>query len=131
MSSFDPPAYTQGQSVVVWISVAPLASDRVYAVEDAPPDGWTVSGINYDGNFDAVNGMVKWGPFFDNQARVLTYTVSPPSNAISLQMFEGRASFDGSSVPIAGDRAINEIGAIFTDGFESGDTSDWTRTTGQ
>ena len=108
VSSFDPAEYTPGVGVEVTIAVTPDGSTQVYAVEDGPPGGWTVSGISDSGTFDAVNGLVKWGPFFDNQPRNLIYTATPPAGETGPRTFAGQASFDGSSVPITGDRTISQ-----------------------
>jgi hypothetical protein len=58
--------YVAGQPLQVVIQVTPPANTQVYAVEDTPPAGWAVSGIDNGGQRDAGNGKVKWGPFFDN-----------------------------------------------------------------
>ncbi len=63
----------------VSIEVVPPAATQVYAVEDGPPTGWTVSNIDSGGVFDTGTGTVKWGPFFDNQSRTLGYEVTPPA----------------------------------------------------
>jgi uncharacterized repeat protein (TIGR01451 family) len=90
----------------VVIKVTPTATVKAYAVQDLPPAGWTVCAISDGGEFDEVNGQVKWGPFFDAQPRTLTYTLTPPVNATGAGVFTGIASFDGVDAGIAGQRSV-------------------------
>jgi len=98
ISDFSSAHYTPTVPLGVTITVNPATIVNVYAVEDTPPDDWTVSDINEGGNWDAVNKKVKWGPFFDHNQRALSYTVTPPADAIGSKTFEGIASFDGVDV---------------------------------
>jgi len=85
--------------------VTPSSDVTVYAVEDQPPADWTVANISVGGAYDAANGKVKWGLFFDHNVRVLTYQVTPPSNAQGAVAFAGLASFDGmTTLAISGQR---------------------------
>jgi len=106
VSSFNSASYTPGVGVVVSIAVTPDASAQVYAVEDTPPSGWTVSGIDNGGQFDSANRKVKWGLFFDNTSRTLTYTATPPAGETGTKTFAGLASFDGTNVTIGGARTL-------------------------
>ena len=90
----------------VTITVTPGGTTSSYAVEDSPPSGWTVSNINENGQWDDANKKVKWGPFFDHNARTLTYQATPPVVETETKMFSGSASFDGMSVVVGGDSAI-------------------------
>ena len=107
-SALTPDQYTAGAPVAVSIQVNPDGGTGAYAVEDTPPNGWTVSAVGQNGDFDATNGKVKWGPFFDDDARTLTYTATPPAGASGAATFSGVASFDGANVAIGGERAIEE-----------------------
>jgi hypothetical protein len=107
VSSFNSTSYTPGVGVVVSIAVTPDASTQVYAVEDTPPSGWTVSGIDNGGQFDNANQKVKWGLFFDNTSRTLTYTATPPAGETGTKTFAGVASFDGTNVTIGGARTLS------------------------
>jgi uncharacterized delta-60 repeat protein len=58
--------------------------------------------INFGGVF--TNGLVKWGPFFDDQARVLTYTLMPSAGWTNIITLTGNLSEDslaGGTVTIA------------------------------
>jgi hypothetical protein len=98
--------YAPGQDTGVGIDVTPAGGTQNYAVEDTPPDGWTVSGVSHSGNFDVVNGKVKWGPFFDTDPRSLSYTMTPPRGESGEHTLVGTAAFDDTPVEISGDRAI-------------------------
>jgi uncharacterized delta-60 repeat protein len=97
-----PTAFVPEEPVAVTIAVTPSPSARAYAIEEQTPSGWTVSAISHGGEFDATSSRVKWGPFFDNAPRMLTYRATPPPTAGSLASFTGAASFDGASQAIAG-----------------------------
>jgi len=81
--SFNVGYYIPGVPVEVTIEVEPDTGIQVWAVEESPPSHWTVAtnatDISHDGVYDAVNHKVKWGPFFDDKSRPLTYVVTPPS----------------------------------------------------
>ncbi len=106
VSSFIPTNYADGQGVTVTIAVSPDPSVQAFAVDDTPPAGWVVSDVSPGGSWDANNGQVKWGPFFDNQSRELTYVATPPAGETGVRFFDGRASFDGRSDAITGARSI-------------------------
>jgi len=94
-SSFNPLYYTPESPVEVTVEITPDPGTMVYAVEDAPPTGWTVDSINESGSWDDVNKKVKWGPFFDANIRILTYNATPPAGETDEKTFSGTASFDG------------------------------------
>jgi hypothetical protein len=116
--------YIAESEFLVSVEVTPPAGTLAQAVEDEPPDGWTVGTINSSGVFDAATGKVKWGPFFDASPRTLTYALTPPGSASGRATFTGAASFDGGGDPIAGTATLDPD-PIFADGFESGDVSAW------
>jgi hypothetical protein len=103
-----PQTYLPGQPLTVSTVVTPGSVLSAYGVEDQPPPGWTVVNINNGGAYDAVNGKVKWGLFFDSTPRTLTYQVTPPSNAIGIATFGGQASYDGVvTLNISGQRVTS------------------------
>jgi hypothetical protein len=105
-----PLGYQPGGKFTVTLQSTPPTNAQVHAVEDAPPSGWLVGAINNGGSFDAGNGKVKFGPFFDATSRTLTYELTPPVGATGLQTFVGTASVDGVNTTIGGqtllDRAL-------------------------
>lgn len=92
-----PVVYTPLAPMAVSIFVQPASGARSYAMEDQCPAGWMVSAISEGGEFDAVQGLVKWGPFVDNRPRVLSYRATPPAGARDRVAFAGRVSIDGVS----------------------------------
>jgi len=96
--------YAPGEPVTVAVRAQLGADMLVYAVEDAPPDGWAVGQIGSGGAFDAINDKVKWGPFFDNQPRELTYVAIAPPGESGARTFLGTLSFDGSNLLISDGR---------------------------
>jgi len=104
---FGSSCYTTGTKLTVSLSVTPSFSTESYAVEDTPPEGWTVSNISNSGTFDSVGKKVKFGPFLDNTSRTLTYNVTPAANATGDKTFTGVASADGISISVLGDSVIS------------------------
>jgi hypothetical protein len=104
-----PGFYSAGTPFTVRIQTTPNRSTTAYAVEDVPPAGWVAANVSQQGVFDLTTGKVKFGPFFDNVARELTYELTPPSDASGLRTFVGSISVDGVSQAIAGDQNINSV----------------------
>lgn len=102
-----PDFYQPGQNMVVSISVKPSTSAIVYAIEDQPPVGWTVEQMSQGGVWDPINHKVKFGPFFDNTPRALTYETKPPLNATSSMEFIGMAVENDHQITIGGDTQIS------------------------
>jgi len=99
----------EGRPTPVTIEARPEANVLSYAIEETPPAGWSIEVINEGGVYDATTGSVKWGPFFDAQPRTLTYEASAPTGATGMGRFEGVASYDGFSAPIAGNAQCRVI----------------------
>jgi len=107
--TFSTSGYFPGSPLTVTLNVAPAITVTAYAVQDLPPTGWSVSNISGGGAFDSATAMVKWGPFFDNTARSLTYQVTPPSSGTGVQTFAGTASFDGVGVSVEGSSSLAQL----------------------
>ncbi|MEO8429154.1 MAG: Ig-like domain-containing protein, partial [Verrucomicrobiota bacterium] len=101
-----PELYLPGQKLKVQLDAKPRSTTQIYAVEDTVPSGWVAGVISNDGVFDPVKRKVKFGPFFDNKARLLTYEVTPPDNASGTKEFSGIGSADGVNNAIGGDKTI-------------------------
>lgn len=91
-----PAQFVPGTPFTVKITVNPPSGGFAYGVEEKPPLGWVVSAINESGEFDALNGKVKW-TFLDSTPRILTYQVTPPVSSAGTFSFVGTANFDGVS----------------------------------
>jgi hypothetical protein len=101
-----PAGYGAGTELPVYIGVSPDPRSQAWVVEEMPPTGWTINYINEGGLFEAATGKIKWGPFFDDQNRLLAYAIQPPSDASGDHEFSGIASFDGESEPICGETVL-------------------------
>lgn len=101
-----PAQYSPGVAFSVSIAATPDPTVKVYAVQDRLPTGWSAAAVNAGGTFDAANGLVKWGPFFDNQSRTLSYQAMPPALAANDVEFAGEGSFDGATVAMTGQRNV-------------------------
>jgi hypothetical protein len=95
------PNYMVDVPVPVNIDVGPPGASSVYAVEETPPSGWTVTDISDGGIWDAVNQQVKW-IFFDNTPRNLSYNATPPPGTSGPQTFAGVVSVDGGDQTLCG-----------------------------
>jgi len=101
-----PAAYVPGEPVAITITTSPGNGVRAYAVEEAVPATWAVSGISHDGVLDPIQHKVKWGPFLDAQPLMLTYALTPPVQAGEVVTLNSVASFDGVALPISGQQQI-------------------------
>jgi hypothetical protein len=109
-----PSQYTAGVPFTVTLTITPSNGVSVYAVEDQIPAGWVATNFmpSDPAVFDFVNNMVKWGPYFDDDDRILSYQITPPANASGTVTFSGTASFDGAGVTITGVRQISPASAL-------------------
>ena len=91
-----------GTTLVVLLETSPKANVSVYAVEEGVPSGLTPSNIGEGGSYDAANGLIKWGPWFDSDKRVLSYVLDI-ANQPSILLPGGQGSFDGTNITIEGE----------------------------
>ena len=107
-----PGSFQAGVPVTVTITVTPGIDVLSYAVEDRPPDGWTIvlTSISDAGSIDTVRRKVKWGPFSDNTPRTNSYQVIPPLDAGPVGRFVGGAGFDGQTTDFTGPRETVRTG---------------------
>ncbi len=103
-----PEAFVPGDPLGLSIRVSPGRQTAAYAVEEAVPAGWIVSAISDDGLWDSAHGKVKWGPFLDGNARLLSYTIASPRLGAGAVTFSGLASFDGIDLGLAGPATLRE-----------------------
>ena len=78
------------------------------ALEFRVPRGWDVTSISDGGQWDAIHRKVKWGPFFNQLSRTVTFTAHPRTPQPRLADFSGTVSFDGLNRPIEIDRCTRE-----------------------
>jgi hypothetical protein len=101
-----PVSYWPGVPLVVSVRLTPRASVVAQAFEDQPPSGWTISTASDGGQWDAIRGCVKFGPYFDDQARDLSYTLVPGLAFSSVEIFGGTAAADDITTPVIGQHKI-------------------------
>ncbi len=104
----------------VSITVKPAAGVRNYVVEDHPPfmprggaqpvpapPRWMVSAVSDGGVYDAATGAVKFGPYFDDKPRTLTYIVVTDAVATESATFSGSVVADGAVSETGGATVIH------------------------
>lgn len=101
-----PAAYWPDVPLLVSLRLAPSAGVVAQAFEDQPPQGWTVTVASDGGQWDPLLGRVKFGPYFDDQARDLSYTVVPGPGLAPTAVFSGTAAADDLTTPVMGQREI-------------------------
>jgi outer membrane protein assembly factor BamB len=102
-----PGAYSPGARMRLKLRATPPPGVTSYAVEDSPPPNWQVSQISDSGFFDLTNRRVRFGPFFDAQARELTYVVTPPAGEAGVKQFAGTSwTFEGAKRLVGGDHGL-------------------------
>lgn len=90
---------------VVSLIIEPAAGISNYAVEESLPPGASAEGISHDGQWDPATRTVRWGPFFDDNPRTLTYTVNLPTG-IAAHALSGKVSLDGRTAAIGGNLLV-------------------------
>jgi len=103
---FAPTNGVSGVPVSVSIQVIPARHVQSFAVEESPPALWPVSDVSHGGRFDSITGKIKWGPFSDNTARTLSFSLTATSTTGPEGVFEGEGSFDGESLTTSGTVSI-------------------------
>ena len=92
----------------VEIHVQPPLGTFAFAVEENVPHGWQVSAVSDDGVYDPTTGRIRWGLFFGDAPRMLTFLATPPAGVAGTSVWKGIVSFDGAEVVI---RGVGWIGA--------------------
>ena len=100
-----PATFAPGGVVDVSVRITPAKGTLAYALEEMPPQGWTVVKTSEGGVADLVQGKVKFGPFFDATARTVTYQVRAVTT-LGTFVFKGQAAFDSKTVPVTGVSSI-------------------------
>jgi hypothetical protein len=86
-------------SAQINLQISPATSVYLYAVEERISQNLSPTNISDNGVWDQVHQRIKWGPFEDNQTRVLNYELFGLPGEYNIN---GIASFDGHSTPIDG-----------------------------
>jgi len=93
--------------IPVQIDVQPNPEAHAWVVEENPNSDWVVSNITNGGVFDEVSGLIKWGPFYGSDPKVLSYTAAVPGGAMGTAHFWGSISIDGVKEAICGDTEVS------------------------
>lgn len=101
-----PPGYVPEGVVQVSLPVTPPIGTLSYALEENVPTDWPATDVSHGGYYDSGNGQIRWGPFFDDDPRTLTYVLHPPVGAADPASFSGVISLDGRSLDICGDDSM-------------------------
>jgi hypothetical protein len=83
------------EELQVDIEIVPSGATRSYAFEERVPEGWTISSISAQGQWIPETNSIRWGPFLDHQARVLSYEIQSSTVEPELKQLIGRFSADG------------------------------------
>ncbi len=111
-SSMIIPAMTQpprNRTVRAWtvpVSIEPPDGTSAVALEVRVPRPWLVESISDGGAWDEVHRKIKWGPYFDDLPRTVTFQVRPASaleggkarslrGGLRSRGLSGTVSFDG------------------------------------
>lgn len=87
----------------ITLQVVPEDGTVAYLIEDLLPSGATIRTMTDGAIFDNISNVVRFGPYFDDVARTLTYVVEPAAGS-NRNHFTGWASFNDASIPISGER---------------------------
>ncbi len=91
---------------LVTLSVVPGTGVSAYAIEERLFVGFNATDISVGGTFQSSDGVLRWGPFFDNQPRTFTYRLVPPANFDGEIALLGLLSADGESFPATGQAVV-------------------------
>ncbi len=91
---------------VITLEVRPGSSASAHAMEERLSAGFTASEISDNGTFLPGEGVIRWGPFFDNQPRTLRYRLGAPEGFTGEIALIGLVSADGSDFPISGTSVV-------------------------
>lgn len=121
-----PGGYISATSLTVTLRVAPEPHVTAYAIEESYPPGWTLKSASVAGEDDPVTGTVRFGPFFANTLRMISYELEVPPRTTGDACFHGVASANGVSSNIIGDQFLAKI-SIYPAGIHPADIqpSDW------
>ncbi|MEI6786628.1 MAG: immunoglobulin-like domain-containing protein, partial [Verrucomicrobiota bacterium] len=98
-----PQYYVPQQTLGVSLTVTPDDSVSAQGIEDLYPAGWVVdpASVSDNGLVRTAESKVRW-LLLDATPRVLTYTITPASNAVGEACFGGQGTFDALAVTIGG-----------------------------
>jgi hypothetical protein len=97
---------TNGGIIAVTLTVVPPQGTPAYLVDEILPAGFGPTNISTPGTWGATNQTITWGPFWDGDSRILTYTLVPPNG------FTGTATLTGEAVLFGATAATGGVGGV-------------------
>src|SRR6266568_5310662 len=97
---------TNNGGVAVSLVISPPAGTPAYVVEEVLPAGFSPNNISSSGSWATTNRTITWGPFWDGQARSLTYTLVPPNGFSGTATLTGQALLFGATATTGGDSTV-------------------------
>ncbi len=88
----------------VTVTALPQGNVSCYLVTETIAPGLTVYGLDVNAVWNPSSRTIIWGPFLDNQQRVLTYQLNGPSGTYALA---GQGSFDGHPATSTGATTVS------------------------
>lgn len=101
-----PSHYDDGAAILVALTISPAPETQIHSIIETLPAGWTASTVSGDGVFDGASRSIRWGPFFDNTPRSLTYQAQAPTGSLLPAAFDGQGVFDDRAVLTSGSAQI-------------------------
>jgi hypothetical protein len=97
---------TNGGVIAVSLAVVPPQGTPAYLVNEFLPTGFSPTNISTPGTWGGTNQTITWGPFWDGDSRILTYTLVPPNG------FTGTATLTGEAVLFGATAATGGVGGV-------------------
>ncbi|MGB2985242.1 MAG: hypothetical protein WBE26_05110, partial [Phycisphaerae bacterium] len=97
----DSGRYVRTREVKLSVTVEAPQGASVMALEFQIPIGWKVTTISDAGEWDGLHRKVKWGPFFQDLSRTVTFKARGLMVKAQGDGFSGIVSFDGVNYPVA------------------------------
>ena len=94
-----------GTTATVTLTLLPNEDVNVYFVEETVPNVGTII-PNDGGVYTSSKNVIRWS-FLDNASRVVSYTVTVPSNFNSMVTVQGEVTFDTNVRAITGDNVMD------------------------
>ena len=99
----------------VILQATPGSGILSYAVEEVVASCQSVNVVSHEGHFDVASGCIRWGPFFDDQPRALSYQIATSDFVNADKPISGTGSFDGLNMPVRYRVQLTPIAALNAD----------------
>lgn len=89
-----------GEPFEIRLDVQPTPVTGLYRIQEQLPTGWSF--IDADIVASLAQGTIRFGPFFDSENRVITYSVLPSMDSASITSFDGSIQTTEETIAIQG-----------------------------